>query len=159
MKIFEFLNWAKTRTEWEVLGADLEKIYFEIITQENLNIFLQNAQNAECPVTVHPGEKNPIYCLHAINLQKFVDLMEPKKVIGSTIPDLQLATCKQMANELKKRENLTFVMLWIEENYYDNIHIEANGEANQIIGLVTRGLSLILKTTENKTHIRESEDD
>jgi hypothetical protein len=159
MKIFEFLNWAKKRTEWEVLGADLEKIYFEITTQKNLNIFLQNAQNAECPVTVHPGEKNPIYCLHAINLQKFVDLMEPKKVNGSPIPDLQLATCKQMANELKKRENLTFVMLWIEENYYDNIHIEANGEANQVIALVTRGLSLILKTTENKTHIQESEDD
>jgi hypothetical protein len=85
--------------------------------------------------------------------------MEPKKVTGSAIPDLQLATCKQMANELKKRESLTFVMLWIEENYYDNIHIEASGEANQVIGLVTRGLSLILKSTEDRTQIRESEDE
>jgi hypothetical protein len=43
------------------------------------------------------------------------------------IPDLSLTTIRQMATELKRRENLCFAVVWIEDN--EEITLPSKGAA------------------------------
>lgn len=61
------------------------------------------------------------------------------------IPDLSLVTVKQMCEEIKKRKNLNFVIVWVEDNSKDNITVEGNGNPTFLLGLLTRATNLILK--------------
>ena len=61
------------------------------------------------------------------------------------IPDLSLVTIKQMVEELKKRKNLVFSLVWIENNERDNIAIEGSGNPTQLIGLLTRGVHMAIE--------------
>lgn len=61
------------------------------------------------------------------------------------IPDLSLVTIRQMANELKLRQNLTFAVVWIESNERDNIAIEGSGNPTQLVGLLARGLHMAIE--------------
>ena len=61
------------------------------------------------------------------------------------LPDLSLTTIRQMANELKKRENLCFAVVWIEDNDRDNIAIEGSGNPTQLVGLLARGLHMAIE--------------
>lgn len=61
------------------------------------------------------------------------------------IPDLSYVTIRQMANELKQRENLTFAIVWIENNERDNIAIEGSGNPTQLVGLLTRGTHMTIE--------------
>lgn len=61
------------------------------------------------------------------------------------IPDLSLVTIKQMVEELKKRKNLVFSLVWIENNEKDNIAIEGSGNPTQLIGLLTRGVHMAIE--------------
>ena len=49
-----------------------------------------------------------------------------------------------MISELKKRENLLFALIWIENNETDNISLEGNGTITNLSGLITRGLHLLI---------------
>lgn len=62
--------------------------------------------------------------------------------------DLSLTTISQMAAELKKRENVQFALIWIESNETDNISIEGNGPFTSLVGLVTRGLHLLVNYSD-----------
>lgn len=55
------------------------------------------------------------------------------------MPDLTLVTIRQMANELKRRDNICFALVWIEETDRDNIAIEGSGNPTQVVGLLARG--------------------
>ena len=61
------------------------------------------------------------------------------------IPDLSLVTLRQMAIELKNRSNLTFALVWIENNDRDNIAIEGSGHPTQLVGLLTRGTHMAIE--------------
>lgn len=61
------------------------------------------------------------------------------------IPDLSLVTIKQMAMELKQRQDLTFAIIWIENKERDNIAIEGSGNPTQLIGLLARGEHLAIQ--------------
>lgn len=61
------------------------------------------------------------------------------------VPDLSLVTIRQMANELKQRENLTFALVWIENNERDNIAIEGSGNPTALVGLLTRGTHMTIE--------------
>jgi len=158
ISVQQFVEWAKKKTEWNVISHDENGVFLQIVVPEKLNQFLVSAKNSDNPVTIHPGEESPLYCLSNYNLQNFISDYEPKTK-KEAMPDLTWATCKQIANELKKRKTLTFVLFYMEENYYDNIHVEASGEANAIIGLTTRGLDLILRETEKRTKMHDSSED
>lgn len=64
------------------------------------------------------------------------------------VSDLSLTTVTQMANELKKRENILFSLIWIENNETDNISIEGNGTLTNLVGLITRGLHLLINYSD-----------
>jgi hypothetical protein len=61
------------------------------------------------------------------------------------LPDMSLTTIRQMATELKKRENLCFAIVWIEDNDRDNIAIEGSGNPTQLVGLLARGLHMAIE--------------
>lgn len=76
------------------------------------------------------------------------------------IPDLSLVTMRQMANELKKRSNLTFALVWIEDHEIDNIAIEGAGNPTQIIGLLSRGTHLAIEWADkNIKFFKPNEDE
>lgn len=80
-------------------------------------------------------------CLYVAIVKRF-----PKhdKYLEYGLNDLSLTTISQMASELKKRENIQFALIWIESNDTDNISVEGNGHFTSLIGLVTRGLHLLV---------------
>lgn len=61
------------------------------------------------------------------------------------VPDLSLVTIKQMVEELKKRKNLVFSLVWIENNERDNIAIEGSGNPTQLVGLLSRGVHMAIE--------------
>jgi hypothetical protein len=75
------------------------------------------------------------------------------------IPDLSLVTIRQMANELKLRSNLTFALVWIENNERDNIAIEGSGNPTQLIGLLTRGSHMAIEWADKNIKFYKPKDD
>lgn len=61
------------------------------------------------------------------------------------IPDLSLVTIRQMANELKRRDNICFALVWMEDTERDNIAIEGSGHPTQVVGLLTRGTNMAVE--------------
>lgn len=61
------------------------------------------------------------------------------------IPDLTYLTIRQIATELKSRQNLTFALVWIENNETDNIAIEGSGNPTHLIGLLARGQHMAIE--------------
>jgi hypothetical protein len=75
------------------------------------------------------------------------------------IPDLSLVTIRQMANELKLRSNLTFALVWIENNERDNIAIEGSGNPTQLIGLLTRGSHMAIEWADKNIKFYKPKED
>lgn len=156
----EFFNWSKKYPDLGVCAYDEKKVYFLLEDVESLKGFLILAGKVGFEPTVIIKEEAIHYGVNEEFLQSLSAHYEA--IIGELqkgVPDLSWATCKQMSNELKRRNNITFVLVWMEENYYDNIHIEASGEANTVIGLATRGLSLLVNATEKRTKIIDSSEE
>jgi hypothetical protein len=61
------------------------------------------------------------------------------------LPDMSLLTIRQMAAELKRRNGLTFALVWIENAERDNIAIEGSGNPTQLVGLLTRGSHMAIE--------------
>ncbi len=60
------------------------------------------------------------------------------------LPDLSLLTIRQMATELKSRQNLTFALVWIENSERENIAIEGSGNPTHLIGLLARAQNMAI---------------
>jgi hypothetical protein len=75
------------------------------------------------------------------------------------LPDLSLTTIRQMALELKKRENLCFAIVWIEDNERDNIAIEGSGNPTQLVGLLSRGLHMTIEWADKNIKFHKPKED
>lgn len=75
------------------------------------------------------------------------------------IPDLSLVTIRQMAIELKQRKNLTFALVWIENNDRDNIAIEGNGSPTQLVGLLSRGTHMAIEWADKNIKFYHPKDE
>lgn len=75
------------------------------------------------------------------------------------IPDLSLTTIRQMATELKRRENLCFAVVWIEDNERDNIAIEGSGNPTQLVGLLSRGLHMTIEWADKNIKFHKPKDE
>jgi len=160
MSIENFFVWAKQINDFPAQSYDELSIYFSISDKEFLKTFLEIADKSDNFVSVHKIDSDILYRLHCTNPDGFKDQYELyKKNKKQGLPDLTWATCKQIGSELKKRQNLTFVLFWTEENSTENISVEASGQANTVVGLATRGLSLLLKATEARTKYENTTDE
>lgn len=75
------------------------------------------------------------------------------------IPDLSLVTIRQMAVELKQRQNLTFALVWIENNDRDNIAIEGSGSPTQLVGLLSRGTHMAIEWADKNIKFYRPKDE
>jgi len=75
------------------------------------------------------------------------------------LPDLSLITLRQIATELKQRQNLTFALVWIENNERDNIAIEGSGNPTQLVGLLTRGTHMAIEWADKNIKFYRPEED
>ena len=75
------------------------------------------------------------------------------------MPDLSLVTIRQMAMELKRRNNLTFALVWIENNERDNIAIEGSGNPTQLVGLLARGSHMAIEWADKSIKFYKPSDD
>jgi hypothetical protein len=121
-------------------------MFFLIAEESSILKITETADVSGNSLTIHPNKKGIMFCLHLKNYESFhknyIDEMPKNDKKG--LPDLSLVTCRQMANELKKRKNLTFALLWSEENDSENISLEGNGDPTKICGLLARGLNLAI---------------
>jgi hypothetical protein len=75
------------------------------------------------------------------------------------LPDLSLVTIRQMAMELKRRNNLTFALVWIENNDRDNIAIEGSGNPTQLVGLLVRGSHMAIEWADKNIQFYHPKDE
>lgn len=73
------------------------------------------------------------------------------------IPDLSLVTIRQMANELKRRDNICFALVWMEDSERDNIAIEGSGNPTQVVGLLTRGAHMAIEWADRNIKFQRPE--
>jgi hypothetical protein len=130
-------------------------------TQKSLSKIIDELKgNFACDISMHDLDDHSFkIILGSINLEsnlelfysKIVHLVEKqendrkKKYNELGIPDLSLVTIKQMVEELKKRKNLVFSLVWIENNERDNIAIEGSGNPTQLVGLLARGVHMAIE--------------
>jgi hypothetical protein len=85
--------------------------------------------------------------------------MKKAKQKEAGLPDLSLVTIRQMAQELKSRQNLTFALVWIENNERDNIAIEGSGNPTQLVGLLARGMHMAIEWADKNIKFYRPKDE
>jgi len=97
---------------------------------------------------VFNDDKERILRVFSNRIKMFLERQKSPKYDKFGVPDLSLVTIKQIAKELKKRENLSFAMVWMEDNSKDNISIEGNGNPTNLVGLLARGLHMAIEWSD-----------
>ncbi len=115
------------------------------------------AEKSEHILSIKTFENKLCFCLQNRNFSEFVSLWYGETKKG--IPDLSWVTIRQMADELKKRDNLTFAILWIEDSGHENISLEASGNPTTLCGMLTRGLNLAVKYADKNIGYNQTQDD
>jgi hypothetical protein len=96
--------------------------------------------------------------IFSAKIRKYVELSKMPKYDSSGIPDLSLVTIKQISKELKRRKNLTFAFVWMEDNSKDNISIEGNGNPTHLVGLLARGLHMAIEWSDKHLKFKDKDD-
>lgn len=135
---------------YEVEDEETQLIFLSLIKEiKNKDVFIKESKNF-CKLLILTNEPNVVYSVYSQILYLTLVQEEKRKnkfqEIG--IPDLSLVTIKQMTEELKKRNNLVFALVWIENNERDNIAIEGSGDPTQLVGLLSRGTHMAIEWAE-----------
>jgi len=108
---------------------------------------------------VFHDDKERILKIFSTRIKQFLERQMEPKYDQYGVPDLSLVTIKQIARELKKRENLSFAMVWMEDSSKDNIAIEGNGNPTNLVGLLARGLHMAIEWSDKYLHFKKPDDD
>ncbi len=141
------------RCNGQAIVSAISSFVTEITETHGCKLLTFPDQNNPEIVTYHlvieGDEESRIRCCQVLT-KMFVTIQETgtlakakQKELG--LPDLSLTTIRQMAGELKKRDNLCFALVWIEDNERDNIAIEGSGNPTQLVGLLARGLHMAIE--------------
>lgn len=146
MTIQEFAHWFASIPGVYNVKYNTNKILFLVEEEESVLKITETTEISNNSLTIHPNNKTIMFCLHLKDYKSFYNNYNKDTVVVNKngLADLSLVTCNQIANELKKRKNLTFALLWIEENSLDNISFEGNGDPTKLCGLLARGLNLAI---------------
>ncbi len=93
-------------------------------------------------------DKKRLLNIFANRIKVYVDKTKNVNYDEFGLPDLSLVTVKQIAQELKRRKNLSFAMVWMEDSNKDNISIEGNGNPTHLVGLLARGLHMAIEWSD-----------
>ncbi len=136
------------------LSANLNTSLLAI--QENGEVLYQLSINAEnTPDAISTLVANLLSVVEVVENKNQLSVIRPiTNDLG--IPDLSLTTIKQMTAELKKRKNLLFALVWIEDSATSDISIEGNGESTQLIGLLSRGTHMAIDWADRNSKSGDS---
>lgn len=107
---------------------------------------------------VFHSQRDKYLKMFSVKIRKYVELSKAPKYDISGVPDLSLVTIKQISKELKKRKNLTFAFVWMEDNSKDNISIEGNGNPTHLVGLLARGLHMAIEWSDKYLKFKDKDD-
>lgn len=155
MNIEEFSAWFGSLENIQIIEIQDEKILFFCGSEELVMKITKIAESTGNTVSLHSVNDKICMCLHAKNIEKFLKSWNSENKKG--IPDLSWVTCKQMADELKSRSNLTFALLWMEDIGAENISLEASGNPTLLCGLLSRGLNMAIKFADKNINFHESQ--
>lgn len=164
MNFEDFLNLFKKIDGIKIVEAKNGPFYvtYEVIlekVQKDIEIKIEELKNQYgCDISLYKVDNYYKIILGSLNLESNLKTFSSKlstilvaqeeerkkKYKEFGIPDLSLVTIRQMVEELKKRKNLVFSLVWIENNERDNIAIEGSGNPTQLIGLLTRGVHMAI---------------
>lgn len=103
--------------------------------------------------------KESVYKTFINKINAFIDNSKKVKYDEYGNPDLSLITIKQFAKELKRRKNLSFAIVWMEDNDKENIAIEGNGNPTQVVGLLARGMHMAIEWSDRFLKITKPNND
>ena len=156
MNIQDFSEWFDSLDDIEIIEIVDNKILFDCVSQDLVVKITKISEKTENTLALHSLGDKICMCLHAQNLENFYKAWNFESKKG--IPDLSWVTCKQMADELKSRSNITVALLWIEEKGSENISLEASGNPTTLCGLLSRGLNMAIQFADKNLHFHQNED-
>lgn len=156
MTTIEFADWLKDIEDVEIVKIEENCVFFFCQSEDLVIKFTKIAEETKNSLSLRTHENKICFVIYNENLEFFI-----KKWIGENkkgLPDLSWITMKQFSTELKKRDNLTFALVWIEENGNDNISLEASGNPTTLCGMLTRALNLAVRHADKNIDYRETRD-
>jgi hypothetical protein len=157
MNTKQFSDWLQQVNDIEIIKVNETSVMFFCNTDNVVSKVTAIAEKTGNPLTLHTNQNKICMCLHNHDLASFYKAWNRENKKG--LPDLSWVTCKQMADELKKRENLTFALVWMEELGHDNISFEANGNPTILCGLLTRSLNIAIRWADKNLDFHEPKED
>jgi len=157
MSTKEFSEWLSDIDGIEVIKVEEDKVIFVCLNEDIVLKLTTIAQETKNLLSILNLDGKICFCLYNNDLQAFVKKWSGENKKG--IPDLSWVTIKQMAAELKKRDNLTFALIWMEDSGYDNISLEGSGNPTVLCGILSRGLNLAIRHADNNIEYKELKDD
>jgi hypothetical protein len=142
---------------YEVLDEDSQLNLLSLIKEiKDKDVYIkENKSNFKLLILTY--ETNTLYKVY--NQMLYLTLLQEEKRKNKFkelgIPDLSLVTIKQMTEELKKRNNLVFALVWIENNERDNIAIEGSGDPTQLVGLLSRGNHMAIEWADKSIKFKK----
>lgn len=140
----EFSDWFGQIKGVIIKKVEEDRIFFECLEERLVVKITRIAEKTDNFLSLHTRKKEMVLCLHKHKLEDFKTKWE-EPATKKGIPDLSVVTCRQMAYELKKRNNLTFALIWLEDEATENFNIEAVGNPTTLCGMLSRGLNLAIK--------------
>ena len=158
--------WVQFSMKSQEILESISSVLLEIKEQYSCNLLvLSNKKKPEdFSYKLIIEAQNRIAAINLIN-KKLTTILDSsgniekakQKELG--LPDLSLVTIRQMAMELKRRNNLTFALVWIENNERDNIAIEGSGNPTQLVGLLARGSHMAIEWADKSIKFYKPSDD
>lgn len=156
--------WIYFKSEAEKISAVLSSQVNELREQYGCAILIlinpDNQEDVSYQLLFEGGESNTAIIVLNKKLSTIVESTPRQaKMKELGIPDLTLVTIRQIAMELKQRHNLTFALVWIENNERDNIAIEGSGAPTQLVGLLTRGTHMAIEWADKNIKFHRPQDE
>lgn len=152
----EFAEWMAQLANIEVVSFDNDKILFFCTEETEVLKLTEVAEKSNHVLSIKKLDEKICFCLYNKDFSDFVSKWYGENKKG--IPDLSWVTIRQMAEELKKRDYISFALVYMEDSGHDNISLEANGNPTQLCGLLTRALNLAVKHADKNIDYREHKD-
>jgi len=155
----EFAEWFSKIENIVIEEVKEDRVFFECMDEVLLHKITKVAEKTDNFLSLHSHKKSIVLCLHKHKLENFVKVWEEPKANKKGVPDMTFVTCRQMADQLKKRDNLTFALIWMEEDSVDNFNIEASGNPTTLCGMFTRAVHMAVNWAEKDIQYEEPETD
>lgn len=156
LKLIETNNSPYSIT-YEIIDEESQLNLISLMKEiKNKDVFIKEGKKTQklLILTNEPNVLNQVYD-QILYLTLLQEEKRKSKFKDLGIPDLSLVTIKQMTEELKKRNNLVFALVWIENNERDNIAIEGSGDPTQLVGLLSRGNHMAIEWAEKNIKFKK----